>query len=96
MADWSGELHAAELRAARRAQWLADLAEAVEQAQLLLWDLAAADDVSPEARELYGDLESVRVEIDSLRGVGGGDDSDDQLDQWLRLWTQPDPGPRAA
>ena len=85
MADWVGELRAAESKGARRARWLAELAGAVEHAQLLLWDLAATDRVSPATRALYGDLESVRVEIDRLRGAGIGDDGNRQLDEWLAM-----------
>ena len=83
--DWVGESRAAESKAARRARWLAELAGAVEHAQLLLWDLAAADRVNPATRALYGELESVRVEIDCLRGAGGGDDGSHQLDEWLAM-----------
>ncbi|HEU5482580.1 MAG TPA: hypothetical protein VFU80_05765 [Sphingomicrobium sp.] len=70
--------------AASRAQSLAQLVEAVEGAQRLAWQLGSSEDKSNEARELYGRLEAVRVELNSLRGARlhplHGDDPD-----WLRL-----------
>ena len=50
-----------------RAQWLAELADAVEQAQRLAWTLGVSEGTSHEARELYGRLEAVRIEMESLR-----------------------------
>ena len=85
MAHWVGESGAAEARAAGRAQWLAELAGAIEHAQLLLWDLAAAERGSAETRALYGELESVRAEIDHLRGAAPGDAGNHQLDEWLAM-----------
>ena len=53
--------------AADRARWLAELAEAIDQAQRVAWALGIAEGDDPEAKELYGMLESVRVEVESLR-----------------------------
>lgn len=57
------------LNAANRARWLAELASAIESAQLLAWQLGTAERPSAEARELYGRLEAARVEVETMRGV---------------------------
>ena len=56
-----------EVSAVDRAQWLAELAEALEQAQRLAWQLGADDGGNAEAMELYGRLEAARLEVQSLR-----------------------------
>jgi hypothetical protein len=53
-----------------RAQWLAQISEAIESAQHLAWQLGTREGSSAEARELYGRLEAARLEIESLRGIG--------------------------
>lgn len=58
-----------EESAATRARWLAELANAIESAQRLAWQLGTATRPSPEARELYGRLEAARVEVESMRGI---------------------------
>jgi hypothetical protein len=55
--------------AALREQWFAQLAEAIEGAQRLAWQLGTNEATSVEARELYGRLEAARIELDSLRGL---------------------------
>ena len=60
-----------EQTAAFRAQWLAQLADAIENAQSLAWQLGAQERTSAEARRLYGRLEEVRLELDSIRGIVG-------------------------
>jgi hypothetical protein len=57
------------LTAANRARWLAELASAIESAQLLAWQLGTAERPSAEARELYGRLEAARVEVETMRGI---------------------------
>jgi len=57
--------------AALRAEWLAQLAEAIEGAQRLAWQLGTQETTSKEARELYGRLEAARLELDTLRGLHG-------------------------
>jgi hypothetical protein len=59
--------------ALERARWLAELAQAIAQAQKLAWRLGVAEGDSEEARELYARLEAVRTEVDSLRFNGWGD-----------------------
>ena len=51
-----------------RAQWLAQLGDAIESAQRLAWQLGTHDGTSREARKLYGRLEAARLELDALRG----------------------------
>jgi hypothetical protein len=58
-----------EQMAALRAEWFAQLAEAIEGAQRLAWQLGTDEGASNEARELYGRLEAARMELDSLRGL---------------------------
>ena len=58
--------------AALRAEWCAQLAEAIEGAQRLAWQLGTQQTNSVEARELYARLEAARVELDTLRGLRGG------------------------
>jgi hypothetical protein len=57
------------LTAANRARWLAELADAIESAQLLAWQLGTAERPSTEARELYGRLEAARIEVETMRGI---------------------------
>jgi hypothetical protein len=59
-----------ELVALKRARWLAELAQAVTEAQKLAWRLGVVEGDSEEARELYAQLEAVRVELESLRTNG--------------------------
>lgn len=65
----SGKLHRPRDSAAalERARWLAELADAIGQAQRLAWSLGVAEGDSEEARELYARLEAVRGEVDALR-----------------------------
>lgn len=55
--------------AVSRAKWFAQLADAIESAQRLAWQLGMQEQTSIEARELYNRLEAVRHELDSLRGL---------------------------
>lgn len=50
----------------QRARWLAELAQAVEEAQSLVWRLGL-EGTSAQTMELYGRLEIVRGEIAALR-----------------------------
>ena len=63
MADRSGKHEAA----VERARWLAELAQAIEQAQRLARTLAAAAPNGGEALELYDRLEIARREVEELR-----------------------------
>lgn len=61
-----------EQGAATRARWLAELANTIESAQQLAWQLGTAARPSPEARELYSRLEAARVEVEAMRGARAG------------------------
>jgi len=52
-----------------RAEWFVRLAEAIEGAQRVAWNLRTSESASAEARELYSQLEYVRLELESLRQV---------------------------
>ena len=53
--------------ALERARWLDELIHAVSEAQKLAWRLGVAEGDCDGARELYGRLEAVRDELESLR-----------------------------
>lgn len=55
--------------AAMRAEWFARLADAIEGAQRVAWQLRTHESASVEARELYSRLEVARIELESIRGV---------------------------
>lgn len=67
--------------AAVRARWMAELAAAIEGAQRVAWQLGSGHHASSEARELYGELEAARVELEVLRGVPRP--SPAEIDPWL-------------
>lgn len=52
---------------AERARWLAELAQAVDEAQQLAWSLGASKANAAEVEGLYRRLEAVRIEIEALR-----------------------------
>jgi hypothetical protein len=56
-----------EAVALERARWLAELAQAIAQAQKLVWTLGVIEGDSEEARELYARLELVRGDVEALR-----------------------------
>lgn len=58
--------------AAERGRWLAELAEAVTEAQRLARSLSIAKGNHAEAEDLYGRLELVRIEVEDLRRAGRG------------------------
>ena len=53
-----------------RSEWFAQLADAIEGAQQVAWQLGRSSDASSAARELYRRLEIARLELEALRGVG--------------------------
>ena len=53
--------------AAERSRWLAELAQAIDQAQQLARTLGDSESNGAQAKELYGRLEAVRVEVDAIR-----------------------------
>jgi hypothetical protein len=77
--------------AAERARWLADLARAIEDAQRLLWQLGVSEGDSADAKQLYGRLETVRAEVESLRGGWFREISEEIAPDWVNLLlTTPD------
>lgn len=56
-----------QLVALERVRWLDELICAISEAQKLAWRLGVAEGDCDEARELYGRLEVVRDELQSLR-----------------------------
>ena len=56
-----------EVSAAERARWLAELADALEQAERLVWSLDDLARTNPEMIELYGSLDAARAEVQALR-----------------------------
>lgn len=70
--------------ALERARWLAELAQAIAQAQKLVWTLGVSEGDSGEARDLYARLELVRGEVEALR-FGGWVEVRTEIDpMWLR------------
>ncbi len=53
--------------AEEKARWLAELADAIDDAQQLVWQISASGGDRARASALYGQLEAAREEIDRLR-----------------------------
>jgi len=56
------------MAAAQRARWLFELAQAIDEAQRVAWQLGAGSGRNAEAAELYARLEAARGEVAALRG----------------------------
>lgn len=56
-----------EVPAADRARWLAEVADALEQAHRLLFELDLENDATADALDLYVRIEAARLEVQSLR-----------------------------
>jgi len=69
--------------AAWRAEWFVRLAEAIEGAQRVAWQLRTSESASEEARELYSRLENARLELESLRQVEVRQSDKTDID-WLK------------
>ena len=50
-----------------RARWLAELARAIDEAQQLVWRLAALRGDNVRSSEIYGQLEAARDEVERLQ-----------------------------
>lgn len=62
-----------------------ELASAVEEAQVLLWEVVVVDVDNADAKQLYGRLESARTEIECLPGAHELDQ--EALDpEWMKLF----------
>ena len=83
-----------EESAAARARWLAELTEALLQAQELTWRFGQTVGESPDAMDLFARLEAVRGEVRSLqlRKVPGRDA--EKGPEWTSKspWCPPDRG----
>lgn len=55
-----------EASSAERARWLAELSEALVEAQQVIWQIGSIGN-HPEAMELYGRIESAFAEVQRLR-----------------------------
>lgn len=75
----------AKFSATEHAQWLAELAEAIDEAQKLLWRLGVSEGSSPRANELYARLEAARAEVDALRRSGSKELTAEAHPDWLDL-----------
>lgn len=78
-----------EVPAAQRAQWLAELSEALDQAKALLNNLGISGERSPGMFELYLRIEAARLEVHSLRLSRSLHPRDNHDPEWTRLppWT---------
>ena len=83
------------ISAAERARWLAELAAAIDEAQVVLWQIGVLEGDNADAKLLYGRLESARAEIECLRGAHEIDH--EAIDpEWIKLfpWPPARRGPR--
>jgi hypothetical protein len=56
-----------EVPAADRARWLAEVADALERAHQLLFELDLENDAAADALDLYIRIEAARLEVQALR-----------------------------
>ena len=64
--------------AANRARWLAELAEALDEASALVRELGSSAR-APDTAELYARIDAARVQVEAMRvsrRSGGGEDFD--------------------
>lgn len=73
-----------ESLAAERKRWLAELTEAIDEAQQLAWRISS-DGSHPEAMDLYVRLELARGEVESLRRSGWAAIRQDLPSDWIEL-----------
>ena len=79
--------------ASARARWLAELADALLQAQDLAWRLGQAVGSNPASMDLYGRIEALRGEVRSLQLRPGGTSMDENDPKWTSKspWCPPSP-----
>jgi hypothetical protein len=73
-----------DLTAAARAQWLAELSEALNEAHKLMWKLGIGDAGGPAAMELYLRIEAARLEVQALRLGRRNHPTDDTDPEWTK------------
>ena len=78
----SDEIH--PLKAAERARWLAELAEAIDAAQSVARQLVDAQGAEGEASALYAELDLARVEVDAMRRGGWASNELELPPLWLQ------------
>ena len=79
-----------DLGSAERARWLAELAEAIDEAQRVAWRLGV-EGGSIEATELYAHLEVARAEVEALRRGGWRRHDVDSPPLWLQSLLRAEP-----
>ena len=70
-----------DVTAAHRAQWLAELSNALEEAQGLIWRISAAEDI--DLLDLCARIESARAEVRSLRLGRGATPTSADGPKWI-------------
>ena len=73
------------LSIAARARWLAELAQAIDEAQCLAWQLGVVEGSNAEALDLYVQLEVARAEVEALQGRRSRPELMDESDAVTRL-----------
>lgn len=85
------------LIALERTRWLAELGQAINQAQKIAWRLGVAEGDMLEAREVYARLEVLRGELEVLRTTGWADIRREVEPNWLeRILPNGQPHPFAV
>ena len=84
----------AEVSATERARWLAELADALEEAQKLAWEIGQSENQSAQAMDLYGRLETVRLEVRAIRVSRSDRNRADFNPEWTEYspWSDPTAG----
>jgi len=79
--------------AAERAQWLAELAQVLDEAQKLVGRLVIAEGCRSEALDLSARLEAARAEVQSLRRSRASEHSGNFDPKWSKhlLWDHAGP-----
>lgn len=82
------------MTAAERARWLAELSQALDEAQAALWSIAGREVNDSEIWDVAARVESARAEVRSLRlGVEDRGRREDHP-EWMipSLWDHPEAG----
>lgn len=75
---------------AARSRWLAELEQAIDEAQLLAWQLGVLGAVSAEALDLYCRLDAARDEVGKLRSGGWRAQQNEIYPNWTSTARQSD------
>lgn len=74
-----------EVPAAGRARWLADVAEALDEAHRILFELKLPEERAAEALDLYVRIEGARIEVQSLRLSRSNGSRTEPRPEWTNL-----------